>query len=102
MQNMTQKYALSKRAEKDLADIWRYTVDTWSKEQANKYLRGILNTCSEIAKSPAFLGRPYDHVRSGYRKYPFGRHVIFYQIRDAGKVLISRILHEKMDFDRHL
>ena len=102
MRSMKQRYALSKRAEKDLADIWRYTVDSWSREQANKYLQGLFNDCSEIAKSPAFLGRPYDHVRSGYRKYPYGKHVIFYKMQDTGRVLISRVLHEKMDFDRHL
>lgn len=99
---MMQKYVLSKRAEKDLTNIWWYTVDTWSKEQADKYVRGILQACTEISNAPTFLGRPYDHVRPGYRKYPFGKHIIFYQIQNSGVVFISRILHEKMDFDRHL
>lgn len=102
MRIMKQKYVLSRRAEKDLANIWRYTVDTWSREQANKYISGILQACSDIANEPAFLGRSYDHVRSGYRKYPFGKHVIFYQIQTSGSVLISRILHERMDYDRYL
>ena len=57
MQSMKQRYALSKRAEMDLANIWRYTLETWSREQANKYLQGLLNACSEIAISPNFLGR---------------------------------------------
>ena len=50
-------YKLSKRAEKDLAGIWRYTLDTWSQAQANKYLGGLLNACEEISKAPAFVGR---------------------------------------------
>ena len=95
-------YKLSKRAEKDLAGIWRYTLDTWSQEQANKYLGGLLNACEEISKAPAFVGRSYEHIRSGYRKYSWGKHVIFYQIQCDGTILISRILHEKMDYDRHL
>ena len=99
---MTPSYKLSKRAEKDLAGIWRYTLDTWSRDQANKYLNGLLHACEEISKAPAFMGRSYEHVRCGYRKYPWGRHVIFYQIQRDGAVLKSRILHEKMDFDRHL
>ena len=102
MRSMKQKYALSKRAERDLIGIWRYTVDTWSQDQANKYLNGIMSAFEEIAKAHAFLGRSYDHVRSGYRKYPIGKHVIFYQIQASGVVLISRVLHEKMDYDRHL
>lgn len=99
---MKPRYDLSKQAEKDLSGIWRYTVETWSREQANKYIEGLLHVCFEIAKAPAFLGRSYEHVRSGYRKYPWGKHVIFYQIKSNGSVLISRILHEKMDFDKHL
>ena len=99
---MKQRYALSKRAEMDLANIWRYTLETWSREQANKYLQGLLNACSEIAISPNFLGRQDDHVRSGYRKYPYGKHVIFYQVQDTGRVLISRGLHMMMDFGIHL
>ena len=92
MRIMKQKYVLSRRAEKDLANIW----------QANEYISGILQACSDIANAPAFLGRSYDHVRSSYRKYPFGKHVIFYQIQTSGSVLISRILHERMDYDRYL
>ena len=52
---MKLKYALSKRAERDLIGIWRYTVDTWSQDQANKYLNGIMAAFEEIAKAPAFL-----------------------------------------------
>lgn len=101
---MTMKpvYKLSKRAEKDLVGIWHYTLDAWSQEQANKYLQGLLHACEEIAKAPAFMGRSFEHVRLGYRKYAWGKHVIFYQILSNGDVLISRILHEMMDYDRHL
>lgn len=36
------------------------------------------------------------------RSIPYGKHVIFYKMQDTGRVLISRVLHEKIDFDRHL
>lgn len=45
-------YKLSKQAEKDLTGIWQYTLETWSREQANKYLEGLLNAFSMIAKAP--------------------------------------------------
>ena len=99
---MKTKYKLSKRAEKDLSGIWRYTVDTWSREQADKYVTGLLGAMEEISKAPASMGRTYEHVRTGYRKYLWGKHVIFYTILDDGCAFISRVLHEKMDFDRHL
>ena len=102
MQSMMQKYRLSKLAEKDLAGIWRYTLDNWSREQADKYVNGLLNACEDIARAPESVGRPYEHVREGYRKYSYSRHVIFYLIQEDGCVLISRVLHERMDFESHL
>ena len=102
MQSMMHRYRLSRLAEKDLADIWRYTLDNWSREQANKYLKGLLNACSKIAAAPDMLGQTYEHVREGYRKYPYSRHVIFYKTVEDGNILISRVLHERKDFDSHL
>ena len=102
MQSTMPKYRLSKLAEKDLAGIWRYTLDNWSREQANKYVNGLLNACAHIAETPESAGRSFEHVREGYRKYSYGRHVLFYQIQKDNSILISRVLHERMDFDRHL
>ena len=96
------RYRLSKLAEKDLAGIWQYTLEHWSREQANKYVNGILNACADITRAPESVGRPYEHVREGYRKYLYGRHVLFYKIMEDGSALISRVLHERMDFDNYL
>lgn len=60
------------------------------------------NACLAIAIAPESVGRPYEYVREGYRRYSYGRHVIYYQIMEDGSTLISRVLHDRMDFDRHL
>ena len=99
---MKPKYKLSKKAEIDLAGIWRYTVDTWSREQADKYITSLLHAMDAISNAPYSMGHPYEHVRTGYRRYICRKHVVFYTIREDGSVFISRVLHEKMDFDRHL
>lgn len=99
---MMQKYVLSKRAKNDLSNIWRYTVETWSRVQADKYVGGLLSMFSKIADAPEKYGQSYDHVRLGYRKCQCGKHLVFYIQQPDGTVLISRILHEKMDYDRHL
>lgn len=96
------RYKLSKQAEFDLAEIWRYTLENWSREQADKYISGLLNAFSEIGTSPETTGQSYEHVLEGYRKCPFGKHIIFYKVLMDDDVLISRVLHERMDFDRHL
>ena len=102
MRRMTKKYRLSNRASQDLAGIWRYTLDNWSREQANNYVTGLMNACALVADNPQNLGRPYAHIREGYWKYQWGSHVVFYRIGDDETISIVRILHERMDFDRHL
>ena len=102
MRRMKKIYELSKQAEKDLTGIWQYTLETWSREQADKYIAGLLNAFSAIAEAPEKVGRSYEYVRAGYRKYPFERHIIFYKILPGGTPMIVRVLHERMDIDKHL
>ena len=71
-------YVLRPKAVDDLDSIWDYTVDVWSEEQAERYIR-LLNTgFKQIADDPT-RGRPCDHIREGYRRHHVGHHVIFYR-----------------------
>ena len=40
-------------------------------------------------------------VRQGYRKIRSGSHVIFFKVTGEG-IDVVRILHQRMDFERHL
>ena len=102
MWRMRKKYRLSKRASQDLAGIWRYTLEKWSREQANVYVSGLLNSCSLAADCPTEMGRSYSHIQENYWTYHWGSHIIFYRIEKDNTVSVVRILHEQMDFDRHL
>ena len=93
-------YVLSPRAQADLDDIWDYTERNWGKEQAEAYIRLIGAAIRAIASSPE-RAKPCDHIREGYRNYPAGSHMIFFRLLD-GKIDVVRILHRRMDFDRHL
>ena len=53
-----------------------------------------------LADNPA-LGRTCDDVRPGLRRMESGRHVVFYR-EDAGGILVSRILHQRMLPERHV
>ena len=99
---MKPKYILSKKAEEDLSGIWKYTLYMWSREQADKYIAALMSACDDVADNPMTLGISYEHVRAGYRKYLVGKHIVFYKVQSDGSVFISRILHVRMDFDRHL
>jgi toxin ParE1/3/4 len=92
-------FRFSRRAEADLLGIGDYTLRTWGKAQAISYLRDLEACCQALAHNPA-LGRPCDDVRPGLRRMERGKHVVFYR-REAGGILISRILHQRMLPDRH-
>ena len=94
------RYTLTPRAQADLEDIWNYTVAHWGADQAENYLRQLAVAMTYVAADPE-RGRACDDVRAGYRKHAVGAHVLFYRKALKG-VDIVRILHQRMDFQRHL
>jgi toxin ParE1/3/4 len=94
------RYLLSPRAQADIEGIWDYTAAHWDRKQAELYVRQLRLAIEAIARDPR-RGRSCDDVRAGYRRYPAGSHVLFYRLTDKG-VDVVRILHARMDFDRHL
>jgi toxin ParE1/3/4 len=94
------RYVLSPKAQDDLRDIWDYTAERWGAEQANEYLR-ILQRAIEVVADEPRRGRSCDEVRKGYRKYSAGSHMLIYRKIETG-IDIVRVLHGRMDFERHL
>jgi toxin ParE1/3/4 len=83
----------------DLEDIWRYSATQWSPEQANRYHRDLVATMEALARGDK-PGRACT-VREGYWRYAVGSHVVFY--RETDRTLdVIRILHQRMDVERHL
>jgi len=93
-------YVLSPRAQTDLNEIWDYTVDRWGLEQAESYVRQLWERIESLATHPA-IGQECSHIRPGYHKIPCGSHVLFYRLTAEG-IDVVRILHERMDFERHI
>lgn len=94
-------FTLRPKARQDLADIWHYTLDTWGEQQAENYIRDLNDGFYQLVNAPN-TGRDCGHIREGYRKYPVGRHVIFYRLVSESDIEIVRILHERMDPEQHL
>ena len=95
------KYVLTNLAVEDLTDIWNYTFDEWSEEQADKYYNFLLNACQDISENPLF-GKNYENVVSDLKGFRSGKHVIFYREISPNFIEVTRILHEKMDFKRKI
>lgn len=95
-------YDLSKKAAEDLYDIWIFTYAIWSERQADRYYAILKQAFEDIASYPMSVGKECDALVQGLRSYHIRRHIIFYTLQANGRTLIVRILHERMDYARHL
>lgn len=94
------RYRLSPKARSDLEAIWDYTADRWSIDQADCYIRDIVELLDRVCEGRE-KGRRIDQIRRDYLQLPIGSHLlIFRQPRDT--VDVVRILHRRMDVTARL
>lgn len=98
---MNSRFLLSPAARADLEQIWDYTHDRWGVDQAEKYLRELQHAIERAASNPR-IGRGCDEIRPGYRKLAAGSHMLFYRVTIEGVIDVARVLHQRMDVDRHV
>ena len=63
-------YSFTDLAEKDLESIIDYTVESWGREQANKYISGLEELAQTLAENPD-LGFNRGHLSEGFGIYLF-------------------------------
>jgi toxin ParE1/3/4 len=80
----------------DLNDIWDYTFEQWSENQAEKYYSTLKFACKEIGVNPD-LGRENTGIKKNLLGFKSGKHIIFYQKISVEEIEVIRILHERMD-----
>ncbi|MDY3317388.1 type II toxin-antitoxin system RelE/ParE family toxin [Riemerella anatipestifer] len=90
------KYELTNKAVEDLTDIWEYTIDKWSEQQADRYFNVLISSCQNIADNPD-LGKSYEGIAKELLGLKTEKHIIFYRKRENKPIEITRILHERMD-----
>lgn len=94
------RYFFSPAADADLVEIWLYTAETWSADQADTYTGRIVEACSGIAAGRT-RGKPADRVKRDYLKVAVGSHFIVYR-QTEDQIVVVRILHQRMDISSHL
>ena len=60
------KIAISEQALKDIENIWLYTLENWSAEQADRYYNLIFEEIEFICKN-FNAGKSIEYIRKGYR-----------------------------------
>ena len=89
-------YRLSRRARRELLDIWLYIAED-NESAADRLVDAITQHFQMLGRNP-YAGRRRDDLRMGYRSLAVGQYVIFYRV-DPEAVQIMHILHGKRDLE---
>ena len=92
-------YRLRALARRDLEIIWDYTLEQWGNQQAERYFAALFTCFDDLARNPQ-MGRQRDDVMPGSCSFPQGRHVVFYEIDQAGIEIIG-IVHRGADVETY-
>jgi toxin ParE1/3/4 len=95
------KYRISNQVVEDINNIWIYTFNKWSKEQADRYYDLIIKEI-EFVSDNFMMGKSVEETRKNYRVTKIKSHLIFYKKLENEIVEIVRILHQRMDVKKYL
>lgn len=96
---MPENYILSEAADKDLEDIFDYTLNHFGFDQAEKYLLEIEEVFQILVLHPE-SGKARNEIKEGLYSFPKDNHIIFYRVLDK-YIRIVRILHGSRDIPNY-
>lgn len=89
-------YRLAPRALEDLEEIWRYTAETWSVAQADRYTDDLARVFETISALPS-LARERPEFNPPVRIHTHERHLVIYALSDD-QLVIVRLLGGRQDW----
>ncbi len=95
------QYILKELAEKDMADIWKYTVKKWNINQAITYIDSLEEGFHLLIDNPEMCRENFEIIPP-VRIYPCQSHLIIYLILPNKNLNILRILHKSMDINLNM
>ncbi len=90
------KYFFTNKAVEDLSNIYEYTFQSWSENQADKYYEELISFCQMLSENPT-IGKNYSEIASDIFGFLANRHIIFYRILNVNEIEITRIIGANMD-----
>ena len=95
-------------AELDFANIVKWTAENFGARQSRVYRDTLVQAIGELANGPDVAGsKARGDIMSGLRMLHVARrgrrgsHFLMYRVTAGTTIEIVRILHERMDFQRH-
>jgi len=95
------RFRLSGAADADLRKIAAHTLQRWGERQRDAYITEMFDAFARLANTPQ-IATSAEAIRTGYRKFPQGSHIIFFRESNTHRIEIIRILHKRMDAEAHL
>jgi toxin ParE1/3/4 len=99
---------LGAAAEVDFANILKWTTENFGARQSRIYRDTLVQAIGELAKGPDAVGsRARNEIMAGLRTLHVARrgrrgsHFLMYRVAPDGAIEIVRILHDRMDLQRH-
>ena len=93
-------YRLYLKAINDLESIYLYSKREFGIQRTEDYILEIETSFQRLADDP-MIARKCDYIHLDLRAFNVGTHIIFFKITDYG-IAVIRVLHQSMDFIRHL
>lgn len=96
----TKIFHIRKTADKDLENIFVYSVENFGMKRAEQYIDDLVMAFQNLANNYK-LGRGCSHVRPNLYAWDVISHVVYYKPTKDG-VSIYRVLHNSMDYKKHV
>jgi toxin ParE1/3/4 len=93
-------YRIARVARDDLDEIWLYSAEQWSNEQADQYLDGFYDAFELLTRYPE-IAREWRETDPPVRLLPHRSHLIVYRTEQA-VVVVVRVVHLRSDWLRLL
>jgi toxin ParE1/3/4 len=94
------KFRITEAAYQDLNDIWVYTFQEWSENQADKYFESIIQAIEFFSENKE-KAKKLKNQKSEFYYFKALSHYVFFKYGND-QIEVIRILHKMMDFPKNL
>ena len=91
---------LTEIAREDLKSVRRYSQKAWGSDRTVQYMAELRDVMKGLGAG-TMVSRNRDDLRPGLHMATSGSHCVFFEI-DESRILVVRVLHDRMDYPRHL
>ncbi len=95
---MKLKFEISELALEDLDNIWEFTVEQWSKEQANIYYNEIFSAIGKICEN-SDIGKPIDEIKKDTGELS---DISYDYLQSKRNKIYRQNIASKKDIEKHL